>query len=76
MLKQIYEKINKVMKIIGAHHTGAYAAQAAYFFVLSLIPILIILMTLVQYTPVTMMDVQDALMEVFPKSVKDLFGLL
>ena len=58
------------MGIISSHHTGAYAAQAAYFFVLSLIPILLILMTLVQYTPVTMLDVQNALMEVFPASVE------
>lgn len=58
------------MRIISSHHTGAYAAQAAYFFVLSMIPILMILMTLVQYTPVTMEDVQAALMEVFPTSVE------
>lgn len=70
--KQLQEKMNKVMGIIGSHHTGAYAAQAAYFFVLSLIPILLLLMALVQYTPVTMMDVQNALMQVFPASVEAL----
>lgn len=68
--KRIQHNINKLMQIIRSHHTGAYAAQAAYFFVLSMIPILLILMTLVQYTPVTMMDVQQALMEVFPSSVE------
>ncbi len=67
--KQLQQKIDRVMAIIGSHHTGAYAAQAAYFFVLSLIPILLILMAMVQYTPVTMLDVQNALMQVFPTSV-------
>lgn len=68
--KQLQKKIYKLTGIISSHHTGAYAAQAAYFFVLSMIPILMILMTLVQYTPVTMEDVQMALMEVFPASVE------
>lgn len=70
--KQLQEKINNVMGIVSSHHTGAYAAQAAYFFVLSLIPILLLLMAMVQYTPVTMLDVQDALMQVFPTSVEAL----
>ena len=55
--KQLKRKVDKLMRIVSSHHTGAYAAQAAYFFVLSLIPILLLLMALVQYTPVTMMDV-------------------
>ena len=42
-MKKKWEKIKsqifKVIITINSHHTGAYAAQAAYFFVLSLIPI-------------------------------------
>ena len=70
--KQLKRKVDKLMRIVSSHHTGAYAAQAAYFFVLSLIPILLLLMALVQYTPVTMMDVQEAVMQVFPSSVEGL----
>lgn len=69
---QLKQKIMKVTGIINSHHTGAYAAQAAYFFVLSLIPILLLLMALVQYTPVTMSDVQNAVTQVFPSSVEGL----
>ena len=40
-MKKKWEKIKsqifKVIITINSHHTGAYAAQAAYFFVLSLI---------------------------------------
>ena len=32
-------KILRIIDTVNSHHTGAYAAQAAYFFVLSLIPI-------------------------------------
>ena len=46
--KQLKRKVDKLMRIVSSHHTGAYAAQAAYFFVLSLIPILLLLMALVQ----------------------------
>lgn len=66
----ITEKVLKVMEIVNSHHTGAYAAQAAYFFVLSMIPIILLLMTLIQFTPVTMEDVMDAMMQVFPTTVE------
>ena len=68
--RRLKEKVFKVIAIINSHHTGAYAAQAAYFFVLSLIPIILLLMTLVQYTPITMTAVMDALSQVFPSSVE------
>ena len=66
------DKVMKVTRIIGSHHTGAYAAQAAYFFVLSMIPIVLLLMTLVQYTPLTSSDVIAAVQQVFPSTVQNL----
>lgn len=58
--KNIRKNIETVLETISSHHTGAYAAQAAYFFVLSLIPIIILLLTMVQFTSVTMEDVMTA----------------
>ena len=66
------DKVMKVMEIVYSHHTGAYAAQAAYFFVLSMIPIVLLLMTLVQYTPLTSSDVIAAVQQVFPSTVQNL----
>ena len=50
------EKFNKIKErglriaaTVSSHHTGAFAAQAAYFFVLSLIPIFMLLLTMVQF---------------------------
>ncbi len=34
-------------------HIGAYAAQAAYFLIMSFIPFVLVLTALVQYTPLT-----------------------
>lgn len=67
-----FEKINDLLITIGHHHTGAYAAQAAYFFVLSLIPIILLLLTMVQYTPATKADVMKAVVQAFPSSVEGL----
>ena len=65
-LKKIYEKITDITDEIGNDHVGAYAAQSAYFFMLCMIPIILLLLTLVQYTPVTKADVMTAVMQVFP----------
>lgn len=67
--------IKKAMEIsddISGHHVGAYAAQAAYFFMLSMIPIILLLLTMVQYTPVTKADVMTAVIQVFPSTVESL----
>lgn len=65
MLKKI-EKLFHITDYIGKNHIGAYAAQAAYFLILSMIPIFLLLLTIVQYTPVTKADVMSAVLLVFP----------
>ena len=74
--KGIIGRVLNVTKQFRSHHTGAYAAQAAYFFVLSLIPIIILLLTLVQFTPVTQEDVMRGVLQVFPSSVEGLIAML
>ena len=56
-LKDIYQKITGVTSGFNEDHVGAYAAQSAYFFMLCMIPIILLLITMVQYTPVTKADV-------------------
>lgn len=65
-MKRIREFSNRVSE----DHVGAYAAQSAFFLMLSLIPIILLLLTLVRYTPVTKADVMTAVYEVFPKTVR------
>ena len=66
---KIKNQILRIMVTVNAHHTGAYAAQAAYFFVLSLIPIFLLLLSMVQFTQVEMSDVLNVVSRVFPDSV-------
>ncbi len=70
--KKIKNQIIIFTETVNSHHIGAYAAQAAYFFVLSLIPIFLLLLTMVQYTDVTMEDVMNAVLQIFPDTVTPL----
>ena len=71
-IKEISSKIIQITTDISHDHVGAYAAQSAYFFMLCMIPIILLLLTLVQYTPVTKADVMTAVVQVFPSSVDSL----
>lgn len=71
-IKDIYKKISDISTEIAQDHVGAYAAQTAFFFLLCMIPIILLLLTLVQYTPVTKADVMTAVIQVFPSSVDSL----
>ena len=71
-IKEISSKIIQITTDISHDHVGAYAAQSAYFFMLCLIPIILLLLTLVRYTPVTKADVMAAVIQVFPSSVETL----
>lgn len=73
-VKKFTTKISRLKAGVNIHHTGAYAAQAAYFFVLSLIPIIFLLLTMVQFTPVTRQDVIKAVTRIFPSTVDGLIS--
>lgn len=71
-LKEVYQKIKGISEEIASHHVGAYAAQTAYFFMLCMIPIILLLLMMIQYTPVTKADVMTAVIQVFPTSVESM----
>lgn len=68
--------VNKIIKLVRGFlqamqedHVGAYAAQSAYFIMLSFIPFIILLLTLIQYTTLTRADIYSAAQAVFPDSM-------
>lgn len=71
-IKELYDDIMELTEEITKDHVGAYAAQTAFFFMLCMIPIILLLLTMVQYTPVTKADVMTAVIQVFPSSVDSL----
>lgn len=68
-MKKWLKKINQLLAADANDHTSAYAAMSAFFFVLSLIPIILLLLTLVQYTSLTKVDVMSAVAQVVPDSI-------
>lgn len=75
-MKEKFNRIKRyafrVMDVVSSHHTGAYAAQAAYFFVLSMIPIILLLLTMVQFTSLTKDYIMNAVLQAFPTTVEGL----
>lgn len=68
-MREIFKKIKHITDKIAEDHISAYAAQSAFFIMLSLVPILLLLMTLVRFTPITQADIMAAAYELFPKTV-------
>lgn len=69
---KFYENIRHFIRKISGDQVGAFAAQSAFFMLLSLIPLLLLLLTMIQYTPITKANVLEAVVQVFPKSVNRL----
>ena len=51
--KSVVSLLLGFMDRVSGDHVGAYATQAAYFLILSFIPCILFLTTLVRYTPIT-----------------------
>lgn len=53
MIKRIWNYTVKFIVKLNKDHLGAYSSQSAYFIILSFIPFLLLLMTLIRYIPIT-----------------------
>lgn len=69
-MRELFKKVNKVVEKIIGDHVSAYAAQSAFFMMLSLVPIIMLLMTLVRYTPVTQSDILTIVNDIFPRTIR------
>ena len=67
-MKGMINTISEFMQKIKDDHVTAYAAQAAYFIILSFIPFMLLLMTSVRYFNVDRQEVIKAVTQVCPKS--------
>ena len=71
-IKEKIRRISGPWKGISKHHVGPHAAQAAFFFVLSLMPLLLLLMTMIRFIPVTQEDMMFGVEQIFPSTMIDL----
>ncbi len=68
-LKKAVRMVSGFMEAMRDDHVGAYAAQTAYFIMLSFFPFIILLVTLVRYTSITPADIYEAAQMFFPDSM-------
>lgn len=66
MWKSFWSIIEKIMR----DHVSAYATQAAFFMMLSLVPIIMLLMALIQFTPVTQGTIISIIHEMLPTTIQ------
>ena len=63
---KIAQKIMGFCDMISADNIGSFAASAAYFFILSFFPLVMLLMSLLRYTNLTRDQLTDMLADVIP----------
>lgn len=65
----IYKKIRGFMNRLDEKHVSAYAAKTAYFIMLSFIPFLMLLFTMIQFTALSKADVMTLFVKIFPDAI-------
>lgn len=68
--QSVYQLIRGFMNRISGDHLGAYAAKSAYFLIMSFIPFLLFLTTMIRYTPLTYNMVSDAIRGFVPHNLQ------
>lgn len=69
MMKKLVIIIKNFTTQINKCHVSAYAASASFFMFLSLIPILLLVCSILPYTPVTEADLMELMAQILPVSL-------
>lgn len=65
------KQFNAILKSSGEDHISEYSAQCSYYTILSFIPFLILLITLIQYTNIEQQTLYDVISKVIPSSMNE-----
>ena len=67
--KSVFDKITSFTKAFKAAQVTTYASSAAFYIFLSIIPIIVLLFTIIPYTPLTQEGVLKVLLDILPDSL-------
>lgn len=70
--KEKWAIINRLFKNMDDDHISEYSAQSAYYTILSFIPFVILLITMIQYTGIDQQTLLEAISKVIPASMNEL----
>lgn len=76
MIKAGYLMVKAFLKKLREDTVSAFAAQTAFFVILSFLPFLMFLLTLVRYLPVETEKLLASVQSVFPEAVHEYIGVL
>jgi len=68
---KIYNNIKSFFSNLSKHHISEYTAQCAYYTILSFIPFLILIVTLVQYTGISQQSLLSIIQSIIPETMSD-----
>ena len=66
LVKSIYKHVDDFFIQLNRDHVNAYAAQASFFIMIAIFPLLMLLLTLIRYTPVTEVYLLNSVLAVTP----------
>jgi len=65
--REIIFQLKKFIKQLGASAIETYSAQAAFYVMIAMFPFIMLIMTLIQFLPVSQKELQDILFSIVPK---------
>lgn len=71
-LKNKLSSIQKILDNMKEDHISEYSAQCAYYVILSFIPFVILLLTLIQYTSIEQQQLFDIISKIIPSSMSEM----
>lgn len=71
-MRRLIKDVLGFLKRMDDDKVGAFASQAAFFILLSIIPCLLLLMTMIQYAPVEQSSVRRIIMQIVPAEFSSL----
>lgn len=70
-LKEKYKIIKKAFNNMSEDHISEFSAQCSYYTILSFIPFVILLITLIQYTTIDQQTLFDVIIKIVPSSMNE-----
>lgn len=74
IIKNFFKLIGKFLAKLDKDHIGAFAAQSAFFFILSVFPLFMLILSVIKYTPLTSNHLITFINDLFPHALANSFN--
>lgn len=67
----VWKNIKNFCIKLGEHHISEYTAQCAYYTILSFIPFIVLIVTLIQYTGISQSTLNSVIQQLIPETMNE-----